>query len=294
MLTVSGRRSRGAASAATLIPRRIPVPVPVPALRRPNLPQLFRYTLAAAFTLSTVSALLLMAPAVSAGGVKPVTARRRLRGELLDSLNGEGGTIPAFAFRQSYMDTLASGLKSIPTFAAAAAAPASGSGPSLTSTATSVPAVAAILKLTPTSTGPVAVQPAAATDNLQMQQSAFRRWIRPFHLATEAPVAVPDPTLDPLPSASASASATSAAATSSAGGAASTSTPLTGGIQNTDPVAMAAARALGLQNGGGGGGGGGGGLNVVSSNPLSISNPIEIEGGNFNKRGNMAGANGLR
>jgi hypothetical protein len=47
---------------------------------------------------------------------------------------------------------------------------------------------------------------------------------------------------------------------------------------NTDAVALAAAKALG-----GGGSGGTGGLNVVSSNPLSISNPIDLQGGNYNQ-----------
>lgn len=57
-------------------------------------------------------------------------------------------------------------------------------------------------------------------------------------------------------------------------------TPLADALQGTnDAVALAAARALDS----GQVGEGGGGLNVVASNPLSISNPIKLLGGNYDQ-----------
>ncbi|KXZ52601.1 hypothetical protein GPECTOR_9g646 [Gonium pectorale] len=50
-----------------------------------------------------------------------------------------------------------------------------------------------------------------------------------------------------------------------------------------DDVALAAARALG---------GGTGGINVVSTSPIALDNPINLIGGNYNKRTNYAGAAG--
>ncbi|PNW71424.1 hypothetical protein CHLRE_16g653750v5 [Chlamydomonas reinhardtii] len=50
-----------------------------------------------------------------------------------------------------------------------------------------------------------------------------------------------------------------------------------------DDVALAAAKALGTASGG---------INVVSTSPLSLSNPIDIIGGNYNQRANAAGAAG--
>ncbi|KAG2488257.1 hypothetical protein HYH03_013108 [Edaphochlamys debaryana] len=52
-----------------------------------------------------------------------------------------------------------------------------------------------------------------------------------------------------------------------------------------DDVALAAAKALAS---------GTGGINVVSTSPIALSNPVDIYGGNYNARANAAGAAGRR
>ncbi|KAG2441689.1 hypothetical protein HXX76_003305 [Chlamydomonas incerta] len=94
-----------------------------------------------------------------------------------------------------------------------------------------------------------------------------------------APAAPPQPVVPVAPMAQAVPSDTPATATlasAAASAAAAVAAP-------HDDVALAAAKALGK---------GSGGINVVSTSPLTLSNPIDINGGNYNQRANAAGAAG--